>query len=331
MLKKVIKGAFVLICIGSLLGFIWMTDMNQVILQIRSIGFGFLGLLCLSAMAHLCGTLAWRNCFNDSSSISVISLFMIRVIGENITLFNPSNLVAGEASKYQLLKKLQIEKQEGINSILFSRMILIISHVLLILICVSWIAVTFGFLMQFVIGLLIVLFLTSIICYGFHSLFFRKIVKDNKHRFRLMRVIMIYLMRYRLSFQRFLRNKPKVFVSALGFSTAHWLFGAGEIFLILEFLNIPISFFESVVIDMGVVLMKSVGGFVPGQIGVEEIGNKWMLGLAGVTGSIWIAVSILRRGKQLVWILLSALFYFIIRNYFIIEKRKVNGHIIYNA
>jgi len=108
------------------------------------------------------------------------------------------------------------------------------------------------------------------------------------------------------------------------------MLGAGEIYLILECLGIPIGLINATVVDMGIVVVKSLGSFVPGQIGVEELGNKWMLEIAGVTGSVWIAVSILRRGKQLVWILIAALFYFIIRNFYS-TNRKSNGDLIYNT
>jgi len=145
MVVKAMKLVFALLCLGSLVGFIWVTDMSLVISQIQGIGIGFLGLIILSAMAHFCATIAWKVCFNYSSEIPLFPLFIIRVVGENITLFNPTNLVAGEASKYHLLKRLEVEKRECVNSILFSRIILILSNLLLILFCVLWILVEFNF------------------------------------------------------------------------------------------------------------------------------------------------------------------------------------------
>lgn len=64
---------------------------------------------------------------------------------------------------------------------------------------------------------------------------------------------------------------------------------------------------------MGIVLFKTAGVFIPGQIGIEEIGNKIMLGLIGIPDTdIWVTVSILRRSRQLFWIAFGLAAYLII-------------------
>ena len=65
--------------------------------------------------------------------------------------------------------------------------------------------------------------------------------------------------------------------------------------------------------DMGVVIIKSAVGFIPGQLGIEELANQLVLLAVGIgTGSLWLTVSILRRARQLVWIAGSALLYLIL-------------------
>jgi len=331
MIIKVLKIVFVLMCIGSLVGFIWVTDLSLVLSQIQGIGLGFLGLLVLSALAHLCATIAWKVCFSERNEISLFSLFIIRVIGENITLFNPTNIVAGEASKYHLLKRFEVQKRESVNSILFSRIILIASNLLLILFCLFWIAGELDFYFELLLTLGFVLLVFFGI--GFIIKYTRSNFKNRvrtKQNFRKLSMLTIYARRSVYAFLRFSRLKPVAFSTAFLFSLFHWMLGAGEIYLILECLEMPIGLLKSTVVDMGVVVAKSIGSFIPGQIGVEELGNKWMLEIAGVTGSVWVAVSIIRRGKQLVWILISTLLYFFIRNYSSIKKEP-NGNLIYNT
>ncbi len=44
-------------------------------------------------------------------------------------------------------------------------------------------------------------------------------------------------------------------------------------------------------------LFKAAGAIVPGQIGVEEYGNKVMLDVIGiVSNEIWLVVTLIRRG-----------------------------------
>jgi hypothetical protein len=69
---------------------------------------------------------------------------------------------------------------------------------------------------------------------------------------------------------------------------------------------------QALTVDMGVVLFKSAGAFIPGQLGIEEYGNKIMLLVIGVPGAgIWITASILRRARQLFWILFGVVLYFV--------------------
>ena len=69
----------------------------------------------------------------------------------------------------------------------------------------------------------------------------------------------------------------------------------------------PVSILDAVVIEMGVLGFKAAGSMVPGQIGVEEYGNKVMLNLAGIlSNEIWLTVSLLRRGRQVFWLLVTA-------------------------
>ena len=95
-------------------------------------------------------------------------------------------------------------------------------------------------------------------------------------------------------------------------SCLHWIVGSLEFYFILLFLGVKTTVAKALLVDMGVIVFKSAGAFIPGQIGIEEYGNKVMLGIIGIAGgTIWITVSILRRARQLAWILLSLLVYFI--------------------
>ena len=89
--------------------------------------------------------------------------------------------------------------------------------------------------------------------------------------------------------------------------------GSLEFYFILILLGIKTTVFSTLLVDMGVVVIKSIGAFVPGQIGIEEYGNKIMLTMIGVTGAtVWVTASILRRSRQLFWMVTSAVMYFVI-------------------
>jgi len=64
---------------------------------------------------------------------------------------------------------------------------------------------------------------------------------------------------------------------------------------------------------MGVIFFKTIGAVVPGQIGIEEYGNKVMLETIGVqSNEIWLVVTLMRRARQLFWLGIAGIFIFFI-------------------
>ena len=128
-------------------------------------------------------------------------------------------------------------------------------------------------------------------------------------KYRLGRLFLAELRQELLDFYR--ENKRAMFLSFL-FCSLHWVVGSLEFYFILLFLGIKTTIAKALLVDMGVIVFKAAGSFIPGQIGIEEYGNKVMLGIIGIGGgTIWVTASILRRARQLSWISLSLLVYFV--------------------
>ena len=70
---------------------------------------------------------------------------------------------------------------------------------------------------------------------------------------------------------------------------------------------------DALLVDQGVLVLKSSGAFIPGQLGVVEVANKIMLSIVGIKATgLWVASSIVRRSRQLFWIIVSAMLYMVI-------------------
>lgn len=96
-------------------------------------------------------------------------------------------------------------------------------------------------------------------------------------------------------------------------SASQWFFGALEFFIILRMLAIPVGYPDALAIEMGVIFFKTIGAVVPGQIGIEEYGNKVMLETIGVqSNEIWLVVTLMRRARQLFWLGIAGIFIFFI-------------------
>lgn len=111
----------------------------------------------------------------------------------------------------------------------------------------------------------------------------------------------------------FFKENTKGLTLAFLFFSLHWFLGSLEFYLILKFLGVKATVLQVLLVDMGVILFKSAGAFVPAQIGVEEYGNKIMLAAIGLPETeIWVSASILRRARQLFWIFLGLTIYFVV-------------------
>ena len=79
-----------------------------------------------------------------------------------------------------------------------------------------------------------------------------------------------------------------------------WTLGAAETWLALRFLGAPVSFGGAVVIDGLFVAVRMFAFFVPAAVGVQETAYLLLAGLFGVPAATAVALSLVRRGRDLV-------------------------------
>lgn len=285
----------------SLIAFIRATDGDQVIHSVQRVGGNFFWLLICTGIAYIFGTISWKYCLGDKQHmVSIARLFLIRHLGETVTLFNPASIVGGDTVKVIMLGNYGIEKKRVIASVIVSRLILIVSQL--------------AFFMLTVVALLIQ-----------HSGF--RFSNTGERALALHPFILAKTKFIRLKIARLLDDIPPLvrqnqtaLTGSILFALLHWFFGALEFYFILKFLGLEVSILQALFIDLGVVFFKAAGAFIPGQIGIEEYGNKIMLMAIGIPNAeIWLSASILRRARQLVWIAFGIAVYFLVfykRNFF---------------
>lgn len=300
------------ICIGaSLLLFIQATDLQRVISSIHEIGFKFLLLLLITFIAYFFGTLSWQCCMGKSArNILTGNLFLIRHIGETVSLINPASILVGESVKIYLLKNHHIDKNTAVASILVSRALMIITQLLLfttavIILTASTQSLNLGFNSQSILFFTLIFIAISLTLFRYRQ-WFKKIITKTKAGILLKNRTAGWrskMQEIRKEILSLLQQHKKQVLFAFIFATLHWLLGSLEFFFILKFLGIKVTLLKALLVDMGVIFFKSAGAFIPGQIGIEEYGNKIMLAAIGIPGTeIWVTASILRRARQLIWI-----------------------------
>jgi len=108
----------------------------------------------------------------------------------------------------------------------------------------------------------------------------------------------------------FYRNLP-LFRNGLIVGFLNWPLGVLEIYVLMQFLQHPISFADAWLFDSVAQLVRAGTFFIPANIGTLE-GSLVLLG-ASLTGSLelGLAISVIRRVKDILWILLGLLIWWL--------------------
>ncbi len=297
------KGIVIILSIClliSLFVFVRGTDLHKVMNAISKVGFKFIFLLLLTFAAYISATISWKYTLgSDFGKVPIWRLFLIRHIGETVSLFNPASIIGGDAVKGIMLADYEISRRSVVLSVFLSRLILISTQLLIFIAALLFLWIKNPLMANDPIN--------STATSGMLPLLRLKCkVLRTKVR-SLFKDLPIILK----------ENKQMLAISGV-FALLHWLFGSFEFYFILKFIGIKVTVIQALVVDMGVVFFKTAGAFIPGQLGVEEYGNRVMLLAIGVSGAdVWITASILRRARQAIWVAFGIAVYFIV-----FHKRK---------
>ncbi|MBL0882535.1 MAG: flippase-like domain-containing protein [Chitinophagaceae bacterium] len=313
MLRYIKWIVFVSILIG-LIWFIRETDMNAMSVSLQKIGWGGFGLILLSTfLAYLLATIGWRCCL-PKTHYSIIQLFMIRHIGEVVTLINPTSIVGGEATKWTLMNDEQVNKKEVAVSIMVSRIILIYTQLIcfgIVFIYLLLSNVTFPVIITKSVGILYgIIFLAICMLCAVYKRKKSDLTATDPGKKGWLHKYILQLQTVIIASFSFLKTHPKAVLWSSIAGLLHWVVGALEIYWTLNYLGLPCTIPQAIFIDLGVVFFKTAGASIPGQIGIEELGNKVMLEMIGIKGAeVWITLSMVRRARQICWICLAVLGY----------------------
>jgi putative membrane protein len=79
------------------------------------------------------------------------------------------------------------------------------------------------------------------------------------------------------------------------------LVGSGEIWIALRLMGHPVGVLDAVILEAGVQALRTAGFFIPGALGIQEVGLVFLGGLMGLPADLMLAVSVLKRLRELVY------------------------------
>lgn len=333
---KLLKAVGILI--GLILIFILLRGVNfqELFDQIRRIGINFGLVIAVTFAAQYLAVIAWLLSFLHPLPLkSLWMLFMIRVTGESLAQINPTSVIAGEILKSAMLKNLlNVQYREGGVSVILSRaMIVLSSAFFLVLGAVAVYNISDIPLLKnicIVISVVTVLFFVLI----FYSLesghgflgFVNKLRKYKIGSVELVKKITNYLDEVNTDLLLYYKNKKYSFYASFLLCVLHRVVGSMEFYVIFHALGFNVDLSMCILFDISSMIFRAAGSFIPGQVGLEEISNKLMFSIMNISGSeTWLTVSLVRRARQITWILIGFLFYLLLTG--ISGKKNFDGEL----
>lgn len=333
---KAFKYLLATAVVGMVGVFVYRTDFNELATYLSRLPQAFMWVMIVTFFAYLSGTISWWFCIDTPYKRGLITrMWIIRHVGEMLAIFNPTNVIAGDSLKTIYLGRSGIRQDKANASVVLSRIVLIVTGVLLMIVSGIFFMIDLVGLQQVMQGGIIAIVSILMI---FATFRYFRLIRRIIARIKEVGVVARFLdgeggNQLRESFTTFKEyvktSKARVFW-ALFFGALHWVLGAAEIYVILDALGQEVTVVDAVFFEMGVQFLKSLAFVIPGQIGVEEYANKIVLTSMKISANeVWLILSVMRRARQLLWLAVAALLYVylkrIMRPIYKEERQDVKG------
>ena len=310
---------FLLLGVGLLtLSFlVWHIGPGHIYEAVARFGPGALFVMLIpSVVMYVLEAYGWKIVLGPAAErISFGKILSIRTAGEVVNMTTPTAYIGGEPLKAYLLQRHHIPMVEGLASVVIAKTIMTIAQVLFILIGIAlafWTLGTAGSSLQMTAAGLFSAALLSCGIAAFVLVQRRGLFTWLLETFRRLgfRSTFLETRAEKLrSLDRtilgFYAHHQSAFYASTGLYLLGWLAEAVEVFVIISFLGGPTSLLSAIAIGALSVLIKGGTFFIPGSIGAQDGGNLLLLKAFGYSDLTGMTFALLRRFRELVWILIG--------------------------
>jgi glycosyltransferase 2 family protein len=312
---RLLRLALLLLGVGVLVALVLQQDPATVFASIRRLSWGFLVVLVFPVAAVMFfDTLGWRYAFlRDQVPLAV--LLRVRLAGEAFNLVTPTAALGGEVVKAWLLRD-RVALESSVPSVIIAKTTITVAQGVFLLIGIGLAALTLaGSTLLHAMELLLAVEVVAL------GLFIHAQTRGLVGRSaRLLARLGIRglgrngaVARVDAALVEFYRREPRRLGLSIGYHLVAWLLGSLETWLILLFLDLPVSLATATVIEAFGTGIRFATFLVPASVGAQEGGyvvTFLALGLSTVDG---LAFGLVRRLRELVWIAMGLLIFAVMR------------------
>jgi uncharacterized protein (TIRG00374 family) len=265
-------------------------------------------LVCLPyALIMVVDTLGWRYAFAGDRP-PFHRLLGARMAGDALNVATALASVGGEAVKAWLIRR-DVSYEESVPTLVIAKTTSTIAQALFLLagIGVAWVALPIDSVV--VRSMLWLLGIEVLAVGGFVGVQVAGLVHRGGRVLRWLGLTdgASYAERLDSALRDFYRREWRGVTLSTGFHFLGWLLGALETYLMLVVLAVPVPLLTSIVLEAFGSAVRFASFLVPANIGALEGANSAAFAALGFTASAGLAFTLVRRGRQAVWIVVGLL------------------------
>ncbi len=284
------------------------TDLEEVGRALRRLGLMAPLLLGSYFVVYAVDTWAWRQSFGVPPRVGFWTLFRIRWCGEAVNNVVPTAYVGGEALKVIFLSRRGVPSGDATTAALVSKTAQTVAQVLFIaggalaflVIGVEHAGFRTGMVVVLAGGVGVVAMMAWLqrrgAMGGVLELLGRAGIRSRWLEAR--RAGWEAVDRQVAGFYR--QHRGRFVLATLGYLVG-WLLDTVEIWLAGWLLGVPIHWLQALAIEAFTGVVKVIGMWVPGALGVQESGIVLLARLAGAPGLLGATYPLLRRARELIY------------------------------
>jgi len=319
----VLKLIFLIVGLVALVGIVLHIGLEPIFHAVSQIGLLYLGLILLPMiMVYGLEALGWQLTLGSHArKVGFWRLFAIRMAGETVNVTTPTAYVGGEPLKAYLLKRYGVPMVDGLASVITAKTTMTLAQVLFILLGLVlafwiigdsghyWVAMSASVgVLAFGVGLFVLLQRHGI------GMGFLGVVRGCGIKLAFLEKREPQLQELDGIIRGFYSQNQQTFYAAFAVFFLAWLTETLEVYAILYYLDVSIDVWTSISIAALTVFIKGGTFFIPGSLGAQEGGYTLLLMSFGYSEVTGITFALIRRLREILWILLGLVFLMLLKN-----------------
>jgi len=264
------------------------------------------GLLVASAfhlVPMMLNAIAWDYLFTAGRRPGIRSLTFAVWIRESVNGVLPVARIGGEVVAYRILRRIAASRAEAAATLAADVALSVVSQSVFALLGIALLLAgrtTSAFMTELIAATLVMLVLGGAFVYVQRAGALAALTRIAQRLFaRPLRTAMSKSRRIDRTLREIYQRRVDV-VACIAWQLAGWVAGAGEIWLALYFLGVPVRLLDALVIEALIQAISSAAFVVPGALGVQEAGFLVIGAALGLDAPTSLALAAARRLRDVV-------------------------------